>query len=202
MSKRKHRRLKHKSLRCGVAKPETVKKPTTLMWAYGSNLSHRQMRLRCPRAKPVGPLCLEGGVLTFRGYADVESRDGCVIAGGLWRITPRCERELDAYEGVSAGIYEKRYLLLRMPDGREEKCLYYKMLPQNGELGVMPPWAQYLDVIRDGYKDFKLNTRYLDEALARAWGEKDKTADVLDRWKRKGRPRLVRITEANGETVQ
>lgn len=166
-----------------------------LMWAYGSNLSHAQMRRRCPEAKPLQPLYLEHGVLTFRGFADVEYRKGGVIAGGLWKISPRCIPALDKYEGVYSKLYEKKYLLLEV-DGKPERCLYYRMLPgKNDELGVMPPWDSYLDKIVQGYRDFNLNDQLLDEALARAWGEKEKTEDVMRRWRSNGKPRLVRIKE-------
>src|SRR4051812_29849970 len=162
-----------------LPKGERAPKRARLMWAYGSNLCHAQMRHRCPEAKPFRALYLENGVLTFRGYADVEYRKGGVIAGGLWWITPRCEPSLDLYEGVSSRIYEKNYMLLEV-GGKPERCLYYRMLPsEKDELGVMPPWDSYLEKIAQGYRDFKLNDQLLDEALARAWGEKEKTADVM-----------------------
>jgi hypothetical protein len=198
MSK-KRKKKKHRSLRgVEVASPKTIEKPTTLYWAYGSNLNKRQMKWRCPKAKPVAPLSLQGGQLTFRLFADVESAEGGVIAGGLWRITRECERELDVYEGVNSNHYEKRYLLLRMPDGREEKCLYYKMIDE----GVMAPTEHYFETIRQGYKDFGLDQTLLDGALARAWQDREKTPYLLSRWEAKRRPRLLKIAESEGKTVQ
>jgi hypothetical protein len=186
------RRKRKPKIRLG--KRGLVRPRRGLYWAYGSNLSHAQMRSRCPGAVPVGPLSLAGGVLTFRGYADVESREGGVIAGGLWRISRKDELVLDACEGVGRhGHYEKRYLLLEV-DGVQEKCLYYRMA--NPE-GVLPPWDDYLAKITQGYRDFRLDPQLLDEALARAWGEKEKTDHVMRRWKSRGKPRL-----AKPETIQ
>jgi hypothetical protein len=199
MSKRKHRKIKRRSLRVNVAPPKTLLQPTTMYWAYGSNLNKKQMKIRCPRAKPVGPLYLRNGLLTFRYYADVEQKDGedYVIAGGLWRITRKCEEELDLYEGVANQVYEKRYLLLSVK-GKPEKCLYYRML---GE-GIMPPDPNYFETIQEGYKDFGLDEKLLEAALERSWEEKDRSPEVMRRWNRRGRRRLARIAEASNETVQ
>ena len=197
MSKRKHRKIKRKSVSARVS-PAAAERPTTLYWAYGSNLNHRQMRWRCPAARPFGPLYLKQGLLTFRYFADVEATESVedVIAGGLWRITPQCERTLDRYEGVEGGHYEKRYLLLEI-DGVPHKCLYYRMLHP----GVMPPRKEYFEGIRQGYRDFKLDARLLDEALARGWKDKDKSPEVMKRWHRHGRKKLARIADATGQTV-
>ena len=190
MSKKKKRTVK-------LAPKETVNQRTSLYWAYGSNLNHRQMRHRCPRARPFGPLYLQGR-LAFRYYADVETSDDKedVVAGGLWRITPECEETLDRYEGVSTGHYEKRYLLLEI-DGARHKVLYYRMI----DPGVMPPEVNYLRGIREGYKDFGLDVRLLEEAVRRTWLEKDKTPIVMRRWEKYGRKKLAKIANAKAQAI-
>ena len=38
-----------------------------LYFAYGSNINLQQMEQRCPAARPVGPVILDGYELRFRG---------------------------------------------------------------------------------------------------------------------------------------
>lgn len=103
--------------------------PRTLYFAYGSNLSHTQMRKRCSSdpeisAKPVGIARLDNWrwIICERGYANVippyvNSADGTdgnteshqdqmdednkdVIWGVLYDMTPEDLRTLDMYEGI------------------------------------------------------------------------------------------------------
>lgn len=151
-------------------------------WAYGSNLSMAAMARRCPGAIKVGPLSLDDGALVFRGVADVVTRKGSRIEGGLWLITPDNERVLDAYEGVGAKFYLKRYLTIEVK-GKPRDCLFYQMAIS---VGVMPPGERYLDTIVQGYKDFGLDLQLLDAALHEAWGTKKVTARLAERHKKRG----------------
>jgi gamma-glutamylcyclotransferase (GGCT)/AIG2-like uncharacterized protein YtfP len=168
-----------------------------LYFAYGSNLNVAAMGRRCPQAKKVGKLILPNAKLVFRGVADCIYAKGSSCPGGLWRITPECEEELDHYEGVAGGLYKKVYLTVRLKPGREpEQVLVYVM----NRTGIMPPWESYLDTIAQGYLDFKLDTYLwrLDEALEHSYDQKNKTAHLHNRWVKKGRPKLARP----GDTVE
>ncbi len=79
---------------------------------YGSNLNIRQMELRCPQAKPVGVVMLEGYELVFRGVATVEPKRGSSVPCGLWLITDRDEAALDTYEGWPH-LYRKEMVAVR-----------------------------------------------------------------------------------------
>ena len=160
-----------------------------LYWAYGSNLSFRNMRKRCPRAKAIRPLHVNQAALLFRSCADVTLRDGSVVPGGLWWITGDCERILDQYEGTKSNLYIKRYLPVKH-NGVVQDCLFYQMQTHRG---IMPPPEQYLETIEAGYKDFGLDLAYLDAALQEAWGNKKITDMLRDRHVRKGRPKLARL---------
>lgn len=157
-----------------------------LYWAYGSNLSPVNMRNRCPSAKRVGPLPMGSGRLVFRGIADVTSDPESVIQGGVWRITAHCERELDRYEGVTSGLYLKKYLTLRIR-GKVEQCLYYKMNARY-RFAIMPPSESYIRKIAAGYEYFGLDMTALEMALQASWENKNPTE-----W---GRARYKRNTEA------
>lgn len=161
-----------------------------LYWAYGSNLSIRVMRRRCPGARQAGTLFANDGALIFRSVADVTVRRGSVVPGGLWWITREDERALDGFEGVGkAGWYAKRSFRL-VRDGREVRCLFYQLEISRG---VMPPSIGYLEKIREGYQDFGLDPDPLDRALHHAWEDKEPTQRLLDRHARRGNPPLARI---------
>jgi hypothetical protein len=162
-----------------------------LYWAYGSNLNVRQMKVRCPKAEKVGPFPLTDGRLIFRGVADVVGDVGETVPGGLWWITRDCERALDRYEGYFGkgygNMYDKRYITLSVK-GEVVDCLFYKM----NSRGVYPPSQAYLDSIREGYADFGLDEEKLAEAVEYSYSRKRKTADVRERYRRKGRPSLAK----------
>lgn len=158
-----------------------------LMWAYGSNLNPRNMRIRCPAARRVGPLEVEGGALVFRAVADVTTRENSRVPGGVWRITKTCERELDRFEGVRSKFYRKRYLTLKVK-GVTEECLYYQM---HTKMGIMPPAEEYLQTILQGYEYFDLDQQWLDLALHESWNDKKITPMLRARHIRKGRPPLA-----------
>jgi gamma-glutamylcyclotransferase (GGCT)/AIG2-like uncharacterized protein YtfP len=163
----------------------------SLYWAYGSNLDPAQMRRRAPRAKRVGPLQLNDGALIFRGVADVVSRQNSQIAGGVWRLTKECERELDRVEGIANGFYRKRYIKLKVK-GVSEDCLYYQMNTKDkARRGIMPPSIAYIDTIIKGYEYFGLDLTLLNAALEEAWGDKQVTPHLRERHIRRGRPLLA-----------
>jgi hypothetical protein len=153
-----------------------------LYFAYGSNLCVEAMKRRCPKAKKLGSFHLTHSRLVFRGVADIEydRKESC--PGGLWKITRECEKELDMYEGVGGGLYEKIYIKVKMvKTGKVADVLVCQMC--HG--GVQPPGQHYLDVIAQGYEDFGLDLDYLDMALIRSWNEKDQTSFLKRRRRRR-----------------
>lgn len=132
--------------------------------AYGSNLNMRQMAHRCPDAEPVTKLTLPNYRLVFRGVADVEHHEGARVHLGIWRITKRCEKALDRYEGYrnhapKHGLYRKAYLPFRYRGDRHEALIYL----MNRDW-YSPPDAHYLEVIRQGYEDFGFPVDALEDA--------------------------------------
>lgn len=135
----------------------------SLYLAYGSNLNVIQMAQRCPEAIAMEAIDLPNARLVFRGVADVVYAKGESCPVGLWRITERCERALDRYEGVSSGLYRKEYVKLEMRDGPRkwiETALIYQM---NSER-ISPPDEWYYGVIEEGYGHFEIDPAPLREA--------------------------------------
>jgi hypothetical protein len=120
--------------------------------AYGSNMNRRQMARRCPRARPLGAIRLEGWRLVMKRVADIEPDPDSVTPAALWEITRACERALDAYEGFPH-LYIKQRITVALPGGRRAKPMAYVMNgPCQRDYG--PASDGYLASIADGYRDF------------------------------------------------
>ena len=76
-----------------------------LYFAYGSNLSHEQMKERCKDSKYIKNFFLEGYKLSFcainrnYGAAKIIKNPDSTVPGGVWKISSSDEKELDYYEG-------------------------------------------------------------------------------------------------------
>lgn len=157
--------------------------------AYGSNLNFYQMSRRCPAAEALVRITLHDWKLVFRGVADCIVEEGSICYGGLWSITPACERELDRYEGVRGGLYRKEEIPITV-DGVEATALIYTM---NSD-GIHPPSASYLRGITEGYEDFKMPKKAfanLRSAVQHSWDQNAPSHLERRRYRRTGRPRLA-----------
>ena len=161
----------------------------TIYFAYGSNLSIDRMRTRCPRAKPLGKFWLRSSRLVFRSVADCIYEPGARTPGALYRLTPDCEYDLDMREGIHSGAYRKEVIRLTGFPG-EDRLMLYVM----NSTGIMPPTERYLQVMRRGYRDFKLPLRYLDKAVRDSWDAKAPSHLERRRYQRDGRLPLSRVS--------
>ncbi len=130
-----------------------------LYFAYGSNLNHFQMKKRCKDSKYIKKFEIKGFKLTFRskyGVADIESKKNFTIQGGLYEISKSDEKKLDIYEDFPV-LYKKIYF-----DYDDKKIMAYTMVKKS--LFIYPS-KRYLDVIKKGYKDCRLDIKYLEKAL-------------------------------------
>ena len=130
-----------------------------LYFAYGSNLNHFQMRKRCKDSKYIKKFEIKDFRLTFRskhGVADIESKKNYFVQGGLYEISKSDEKKLDIYEDFPI-LYKKIYF-----DFNGEKIMAYTMVKKS--LFIYPT-KRYLDVIKQGYKDCELDSKFLDKAL-------------------------------------
>ena len=113
--------------------------PETLYFAYGSNIDLKQMARRCPAAQVVGPVTLENYELAFRGsgFATIVPKNGSVVHGLLWSITPLCEQALDRYEGYPRH-YTKEPVTVRRANGREASVMVYVMAEEWSRHPALP----------------------------------------------------------------
>jgi len=134
-------------------------------FAYGSNLSKRDMARRAPDAVEGGTARLPGWKLTFRGVADVVPAEGRAVEGAIWWISAKDMLELDRYEGVPS-FYERRYLEVEKADGSKQKALVYVMTPDDG-WGHRPglPSPGYFSTVAEGFYEWDLPLAALSVAV-------------------------------------
>ena len=128
-------------------------------FAYGSNLHHVQMKRRCPKCKFIKKMILKDYDLTFRskyGAADIQKKKGKKVYGALYIISKVAEKRLDIYEEYPT-LYKKKFFKYQ-----GKKIMTY-IMPKKTKL--VPPTNRYLNIIKQGYKDCKLNTKSLKIAL-------------------------------------
>lgn len=126
-----------------------------LYFAYGANLSHDSMYMRCPQARQFQSFYLRGWELDFATHATIRPNPAKTVAGALWRITEDCERSLDVFEGYPV-YYDKRILA---QDGYEF-MVYVMNDPKFGST-----YASYVDLIESGYEDWRLDKELLWTAV-------------------------------------
>ncbi len=128
-----------------------------LYFAYGSNLHHLQMKRRCKDCSFLKTINLRGFRLTFRNmYADIELKKNSIVVGALFEISKNDEKKLDVYEDYPI-VYKKYYF-----NYFGKKIMTYIMV--NKTLFTFPT-ERYLNIIKRGYKDCKLDRKYLNHAL-------------------------------------
>ena len=130
-----------------------------LYFAYGSNLHHFQMKRRCKDSTFIKKINLKDFRLTFRSKyraADIEPKKNSIVPGGLFKISKSDEKKLDVYEDYPI-LYKKIYF-----DYYNSKVMTYTMVSKSE---FRYPTERYLNVVKRGYKDFKLNRKYLLKAL-------------------------------------
>ena len=130
-----------------------------LYFAYGSNLNHIQMKKRCKDSIYIKKINLEGFKLTFRSKyraADIEPKKNFIVPGGLFEISKSDEKKLDIYEDYPI-LYRKYYFFYN-----RKKVMTYTMTKKTL---FKFPTERYLNIVKKGYKDCKLDFIYLRIAL-------------------------------------
>jgi len=134
-----------------------------LYFAYGSNLNQKQMKIRCKDSYFIKSISLKGYSLTFRskyGAADIEIKKNSKVMGALYEISKSDEKRLDIYEEYPI-LYKKMYF-----NYYNNEIMTYIMVKK---LTYKKPTERYLNTIIEGYKDCKLDKKYLNKALRPSW---------------------------------
>ena len=129
-------------------------------FAYGSNLHHFQMKRRCKDSVFLKKINLKAFRLTFRSKyraADIEPNKNSLVPGGLFEISKSDEKRLDVYEDFPI-LYKKFYFY-----HYDKKVMTYTMVQKTP---FRFPTERYLNVVKRGYLDCKLDQKFLKKALS------------------------------------
>lgn len=126
-------------------------------FAYGSNLSKKQMAERCPDSKPVFSATLPNYQMVFTGWsrqwrggvASIKTFRGAKVPGAIYEVTEECWRRLDRYE---AGYTRFNVTVFDEDSTPVAAVTYIKA----GQIEETPPSREYLAVMRQGYRDWGL----------------------------------------------
>jgi gamma-glutamylcyclotransferase (GGCT)/AIG2-like uncharacterized protein YtfP len=126
-------------------------------FAYGANLNQKQMRERCPDSKLMFTAILPNYKLVFVGWsrkwrggvASIKSFRGDRVRGAIYEVSEQCLQRLDRYE-----VDYKRFKVTVVGEDDEliEAITYIKA----GQLEEAPPSKEYLAVIQQGLRDWRL----------------------------------------------
>jgi gamma-glutamylcyclotransferase (GGCT)/AIG2-like uncharacterized protein YtfP len=139
-----------------------------LYFAYGSNLSMRQMLRRCPDSRAVSRAVLHGYRLVFPrgdsewkgGVAGIEPDGSAHVEGAVYEVCDSDVRSLDRYEAVADGEYARADVRVTLPDDRELQVYTYVAAPQPG--GPFTPSPRYLQTILEGAAEHGLSAPWID----------------------------------------
>ena len=130
-----------------------------LYFAYGSNLNLFQMKRRCKDSIFLKKYQLNGYKLNFRSKyraADIEKNKNSSVPGALFEISKSDEKKLDVYEDYPT-LYKKYYFYYY-----GKKVMTYTMTKKSP---FAYPTDRYLNIVKKGYRDCKLDKRILLKAL-------------------------------------
>ena len=117
------------------------------------------MKRRCPNCHFIKKIILHNYRLTFRskhGAADIEKKMGGKVYGALYLISKTAEKRLDIYEEYPT-LYKKMFFKYN-----NKKVMTYIMVKKTK---LVPPTTKYLNIIKQGYKDCKINMKSLNVVL-------------------------------------
>ena len=127
-------------------------------FAYGSNLSRKQMSERCPNAQPKFIATLPNHKLIFAGWSrkwhggtvSIKPFQGEKVIGAVYEISERDLGLLDKHEGYPA-TYNRLNKMVITEDGDRVEVVTYIKREQSEETQPSP---EYLTLIQQGYKDW------------------------------------------------
>jgi len=159
-------------------------------FAYGSNLNKKQMTVRCPTAKFIGAAELSGFKLVFRGVLDIEhSRSNSKVIGAIFKVKSKDIYNLDQYEGYPT-FYTKETVIAKI-NNKNVKLFYYLMVNQ---FDVKPPSQSYYDSCLQGYKDWGLDIKRLQQCRNNSRQEQNtKVVDCGAKWDIKTRTKTINV---------
>jgi gamma-glutamylcyclotransferase len=117
------------------------------------------MAERAPDSKPRFIATLPNFKLTFTarlgrqgGVASITPHRGEKVIGAVYEISERDLRRLDVKEGYPT-VYDRRKVTVWTETNDSIEAITYIKMDQSREI---PPSSDYLDIIRQGYRDWQI----------------------------------------------
>ena len=117
------------------------------------------MKRRCKDSIFLKKINLKDFRLTFRSKyraADIEPKKNSIVPGGLFEILKSDEKKINVYEDYPT-LYKKYYFYYY-----KKKVMTYTMVKKTL---FKFPTERYLNVVKRGYRDCKLDIKFLTKAL-------------------------------------
>lgn len=140
-------------------------------FAYGSNMSQKQMEERCGEGsfKALGRAFLKGYRLVFDGFserwggavANVVPSEGGVVWGVLYDVSEKCIKTLDEREGVSSGTYGRVLVEVCSEEGKSFTAYTYLREP----LEEGKPSERYIERLLEGAEAVGLPEDYVNKHI-------------------------------------
>ena len=132
---------------------------------HHSNLNVRQMKYRCPDAKPIGTAWIHGYQLMFKGsktgsYLTIEKAENSKVPVAVWEVSDADERRLDAYEGFPTFYYKTE---MQVTVKRRKIKAFVYIMHEDRKLEI--PSSAYVRTCVQGYRDFDFELKYLKLAF-------------------------------------
>lgn len=127
-------------------------------FAYGSDLSHKQMSERCPNSKPRFKAVLPNYKLIFTGWsrrwrggvASIKRVRDEKVVGGVYEVSESDLKSLDKHEG---SLYGRLNIMVFTEDGEPVEAVTHI---KQGELEETQPSQEYLIIMSQGFKDWRI----------------------------------------------
>ncbi len=147
-------------------------------FAYGSNLSIRQLRDRGVSIKNSENVELPGWKLAFTiysdpwdgGVGDILPSEEDIAEGVVYHIDEESLKKLDHYEGrklkdgMEVGMYRRQYIPVKKENGWETVLTYVVNRSMEHKLEVdIKPSKEYLETIISGAENHGLSDRYIEK---------------------------------------
>lgn len=136
---------------------------------YGRNLNRERMLRCCPNANPIAVATLHDYQLVFQDsshgvHANIIPMKGQEVPVVIWDLSADDECHLDADQWYGYGGCTKEYVDI-VVDGETQQAKTYIMYP--APYGI--PTDTYLKTIAEGYLEFGLPIKILNDALVRSY---------------------------------
>ncbi|MFH1003567.1 MAG: gamma-glutamylcyclotransferase family protein [Chloroflexota bacterium] len=126
-------------------------------FAYGTDLSKKEMKARCPESQPKFIATLPNHKLFFAGWsrqwrggvASIQSSRGDKVLGAIYEVTEADLRRLDKYQ---AGYQRQKVTVFNEDSEPVEAVTYLKAARDQ----AAPPGPAYLALMQQGYRDWNL----------------------------------------------